>query len=247
MHKRENTEFAEDWLKNDIIQSLSPYSREFALIEYGRGIGKYAERLKNIGLNNDKLVLDAGGGIGNWAIPLALMNENVEVVDILSERLLLGKAMADRMQINNIKFRHSSIEKLPYSNSSFDSVICYSVIMFTDINKTLNEFNRVLKPGGKLFLMTDLWRWYLGKGYPEKDKTKYIFGLFKSKIRNSIPKFLSVKDINNFVIKAGFEIIDSGQDGHTSFKTQTNKSGYEFYPSNIKGKEELWEICALKK
>lgn len=133
---------------HDLLPLLSPYERWFLEAEYGRGLQAYTERIKYVGLEGRGVVLDAGGGIGQWAVGLAQSNQQVHVLDFSSQRLLVGKAQAERLGFQNILFQWGNIEALPYPKSSFDALICYSVFMFANGDKAASEFARVLKPGG---------------------------------------------------------------------------------------------------
>lgn len=48
---------------------------------------------------------------------------------------------------------NGNAEKLDLQDDSFDYVFSESVVIFTDITKTLNELSRVLKKNGKLILI----------------------------------------------------------------------------------------------
>ena len=69
--------------------------------------------------------------------------------------------------------------KLPFKNSSFDNIICLSVLSLIgprkNIKDLINEFLRILKPGGLLLIDING-----KKGHFAKDKTKKII-CFKSK------------------------------------------------------------------
>jgi ubiquinone/menaquinone biosynthesis C-methylase UbiE len=241
------TQFDIGWFNAKIKPRLPPYSIVFAETEFGRGLPMYLDRINSVGLNNRGVVLDAGGGMGQWAIALAATNSQVEVVDISGERLLIGSLMSEQMGLNNINFNNASIEKLPYESDSFDAIVCYSVIMFTDIDKSLSEFFRVLKPGGRLYVMTDLWRWYFGQGAPDKSKLKYVAKFFLKKLLFSSPALLTKKNFNRMVVGAGFNVVSSGQDGEASFNSRLIlDSRLQFYPSKPAGEEEIWEVCAQK-
>jgi len=95
------------------------------------------------GLGN---VLDAGCGFGQWTIALAALNESAVGMDILRSRVAHG-----HFQCEEGTFLVGSIENIPFADGFFDAVFCFSAILFTDISKTLKEFWRVLRPGGKLY------------------------------------------------------------------------------------------------
>jgi len=49
-------------------------------------------------------------------------------------------------------FVQGTIENLPFSDSVFDVVYCFSVLQYINEEMAMREFCRVLKPGGKLLL-----------------------------------------------------------------------------------------------
>jgi demethylmenaquinone methyltransferase/2-methoxy-6-polyprenyl-1,4-benzoquinol methylase len=52
----------------------------------------------------------------------------------------------------------ASAEKIPFENNSFDSIVCsFGFRNFRDVEKVLNEINRTLKSGGKLYI-TEIFR-----------------------------------------------------------------------------------------
>jgi ubiquinone/menaquinone biosynthesis C-methylase UbiE len=233
----------------EISHLLIPYNVVHCQYEFGRGIDSYLDRVKNIGLDLNGRVLDAGGAIGNWSIPLAYVNEHVDVVDINAERLFVGYMMSDRMGVENISFRNMSIEALDFPDEYFDAIVCYSVIMFTNIEKSLAEFSRVLKPGGKLYIQADLWRWYFFGKYPDrKPSLRYWFKFFLKKLYLGTPKLLTGSQYLKYIKQNGFDIASVGQDGQASFHAdETGSDSKGFYPTREHGKEELIEICAKKR
>lgn len=237
---------------HDLLPLLTPYERWFCEAEYGRGLQAYKERIKYVGLEGRGVVLDAGGGIGQWAIALAHSNKEVHVLDLSSQRLLVGKAQSERLGIQNISFQWGSIDELPYPNSSFDALICYSVFMFADGDKAASEFARVLKPGGRLYVQVDLWRWHLiPLMMPSRwwVAIKWVFmRLVKKIISRPDVRLYSVKSFERLFGKSGFTIISSGQDGFASFSVAVadERGRQAFYPTENPGRERLWEICAFR-
>lgn len=236
---------------SDVLSVLSPYERDHFELEYGRGEMEYKKRIEYIGLDSQGYVLDAGGGIGQWAFALSRTNKTVIVADI-APRLVTGKLVADRLGLLNISFRWGNIEELPFPDSSFDAIICYSVFMFADGNKSAAEFHRVLKPGGRLYIMVDLWRWQLA---PFMSLSKWGRGLvwFGKRwllkfLGRNVTALYTRKSFETLIRKKGFEIVSSGQDGFATFNTEiTELAGkFSFYPTDEMGKEKLWEVCATK-
>jgi ubiquinone/menaquinone biosynthesis C-methylase UbiE len=95
-------------------------------------------------------ILDVGCGVGQTLAALNLPLEVRQVgVDIDDEALDYGRAY-----FPNIKFHHATGDDLPFSNGEFDAIICRVSIMFMNIPKALDEFARVLKPAGYLWVTT---------------------------------------------------------------------------------------------
>ena len=241
--KEKFSDFDTQYFQKHIKHLLPHYQRNFTSLEFDRGLQKYIDRALNIGLNDRGLILDAGGGVGNWAIALASLNQQVEVIDVSAERLFVGYLMAKRMNKKNIEFQNASIENIPYKSNHFDAIICYSVIMFTNVEKSLSEFYRVLKPNGRLYIQADLWRWYFRQAIPRKPTHLTNFILKKTLLGK--PVFFTIKKTIKKIETAGFNIVSFGQDGYSSFNTNLPKV-ISFYPKKENGKEELIEICAIK-
>lgn len=149
---------------SDDIAALaqSDYERDFLALEFGPGFDYYLSRLDRLLLSGEAL-LDAGCGAGQWALAGSQRFGRVEALDVSPERLAVLRAVAKRMGTTNVTARQGAIESLPYEPASFDAVICYGVIMFTQIEAVLAEFFRVLRPGGRAYLClnADGWNRYL--------------------------------------------------------------------------------------
>ncbi len=103
----------------------------------------------------DELVLDAGCGTGNFLLPYsrAIPDGVVTGVD-LSDGVLreLGDKVADRP---NIRLERADVEDLPFPADSFDIVMANFMLQHVrDIVRALCEFRRVLRPKGRLMLVT---------------------------------------------------------------------------------------------
>lgn len=59
------------------------------------------------------------------------------------------------LQNDNIKFQIADLQALPFTNDSFDVIVCQFGVMFAaDRQKAFNEVYRVLKPGGRFYFCT---------------------------------------------------------------------------------------------
>ncbi len=95
--------------------------------------------------------LDVGTSTGNYARVLAKAGGIVTAIDI--SKPMLEKAMA-RGDNSGIAYEHANVEYLPYADSSFDGIVMgASLNEFFDTARALAQCARVLKDGGKLFMM----------------------------------------------------------------------------------------------
>lgn len=105
-------------------------------------------------INLGEVVVDIGSGAGFDALIAAKMvgpKGRVIGIDMTEEMLDKARAGAAAMGLQNIEFRHGYMEKLPFDDNFADVIISNGVLNLT-LNKikTLEGWNRVLKPGGRL-------------------------------------------------------------------------------------------------
>lgn len=99
-----------------------------------------------------KRCLDAGTGSGRYAVAMALHGAEVTGCDISQTGLTVARERAN--SVPNLTFKQGSVLDLPFADASFDFVCCAGVLHHTpSIERGLDELTRVLKPGGKLFLL----------------------------------------------------------------------------------------------
>lgn len=114
------------------------------------GLALTKELLENEKIYENSSILDIGCGTGLTAAYLFEKYQcNVVACDLHS--LMIKKATA-RFQENKmpVKVIMGNAESLPFEDQTFDYILSESVTTFTNINKSLNEYHRVLKPNGKL-------------------------------------------------------------------------------------------------
>ena len=113
----------------------------------------YKKRLQKIGFYGQKTkLLDAGCGAGHWSIAASYQNKDVKGIDSTENYLNVARRINQRFKRKNLKFILGQMEALPYPDDYFDFVFSYCAWMYTNRVKSLREMNRVLKPGGKIYL-----------------------------------------------------------------------------------------------
>jgi ubiquinone/menaquinone biosynthesis C-methylase UbiE len=98
-------------------------------------------------------VLDVAAGTGEPGLTIAKLNPNGRVVITdLSEKMLdIAKSNAEAKGLHNIQTRVCDASELPFPDMSFDSISCRMGLMFfPDMEVSIKEMVRVLKPGGRL-------------------------------------------------------------------------------------------------
>lgn len=103
----------------------------------------------------DKTILDLGCGSGRYTIALALLTnaKMVHGVDLGETSFDNAQKIIEQLNLKNIKFDKGNCLQLPYEDNSFDFVFCNGVLHHTkDMEKGIQEFYRVLKPGCQGFL-----------------------------------------------------------------------------------------------
>jgi ubiquinone/menaquinone biosynthesis C-methylase UbiE len=104
-------------------------------------------------LTGGEIILDAGCGAGHTALTFAPHVDHVVAYDLTSAMLVQVERLAAERGVTNIETRQGSVEQLPFADASFDRVVSrYSAHHWGRPLQALNEFRRVLKPGGLLVL-----------------------------------------------------------------------------------------------
>jgi len=96
-------------------------------------------------------ILEIGCGNGRDSIAFARAGYSVTSIDIVSKAIDLAKGNAKKADIK-INFKVANAEKLPFDDASFGAVFTLSVLHSTNLNKSLPEVVRVLKPDGVAFI-----------------------------------------------------------------------------------------------
>jgi arsenite methyltransferase len=133
---------------------------EFGSTNHMGGLKATKDLIALCHIGKDAHVLDAGCGVGITASYLA-KQYCCRVVGIdISKKMInrsYEKAKKENVQ-DKIEFAVADLQCLPFKNNGFDAVIGESVTAFIqDKQKAVNEYVRVVKPGGYIGLNETTW------------------------------------------------------------------------------------------
>lgn len=109
------------------------------LFEYGRYVGKP--------------ILEIGSGLGTMAMLWATRGADLHAVDLTLQAVRITRR---RFELYGLAgdILNADARKLPFENESFDFVYSWGVLHHSpDIQQSLNEMYRVLRPGGQVGVM----------------------------------------------------------------------------------------------
>lgn len=153
-------------------------------------------------------VLDMAAGTGANLFPAAeKVGKDGRVIGIdLAEAMVKGTTaeIIDR-GLHNVEMRQMDAEKLDFPDASFDRVLCgFALFFFPQLDRTLFEVSRVLKPGGVFVASTFAaqgypWSWYetLLKAYKLSSRVDRLVGLVTEPLERP-------KDIEEALKRTGF-------------------------------------------
>lgn len=125
-----------------------------------------------------KRVLDFGCGLGRHSIYFAKQGFKVNAFDLSEEGTSHLVSWAEKEGLN-IEVRVADMLELPYEAESFDCLFAYHVVSHTDTKgmlKILGEIERVLRPGGEIYLSLcskETWS-FKEAGYPKLDENTVV-------------------------------------------------------------------------
>lgn len=134
--------------------------------ETGRGEGMEEDHLpitepvlKMMDLQPQHRVLDMGCGTG-WATRLlAARVRQGSVVGIDISDGMIRRAQQASRQFSNITYQVGSAEKIPCGSNFFNRILSVeSFYYYSDQHRALDELIRVLLPGGRLFILINLYK-----------------------------------------------------------------------------------------
>lgn len=244
-----------DLLKLDNIKSLNQNDLNFLKRCYSTGNEIYQERLKSIGFNNLRNVLDFGSGFGQWSVALSKLNKSIYSIEIDTLRQKIFKEILIKAKINNVLIDQYLSN---FSDKKFNGIFSYSVLVQTDYINLLNSFYNILEPGGKLYFTASDTGWYLYKLFENKDESFDSYKFFENAITSSLNYYydrtfypgplneviMPQNIVYDLLEEIGFINIKIAGEGKLNFTNGTKPKS--FFSSEYKGINSAYEVYCEK-
>ena len=167
----------------------------------------------------DAKLIDVASGTGDIAKLFSKKNRNIpEITCIEPNDEMFQEGKNNLKNYNNIKWIKAKAESLPVKDDVYDFYsISYGIRNVTDINKTLKEAYRELKPGGRFMCLvfSKIDNEILNFFYKNYSKTipiigKYVVGSSKpyDYLVKSIKEFYDQKQLLELLVINGFSNVE---------------------------------------
>jgi len=164
-------------------------------------------------------LIDVASGTGDVAKLFSMRNKNLSTITCIEPNEdMLNKGKNKLVNFKNIKWIKSRAEILPVEDNMYDYYsISYGIRNVSDINSTLKEAYRVLKPGGRFMCLefSKIDNELLNFLYKNYSKTipalgNYIVGSSKpyEYLINSIDAFYNQEQLLELITKNGFTDVE---------------------------------------
>ena len=115
---------------------------------------KFVEHRKNLLTTATGEILEVGFGSGSSLESYPRSVHSVTGIEPNQGMIARYRQSDMKTHVNKIEIIEGFAESLPFENETFDGVSSFlTLCSVSNLNKTLSEIKRVLKPGGNLFLI----------------------------------------------------------------------------------------------
>jgi ubiquinone/menaquinone biosynthesis C-methylase UbiE len=116
--------------------------------------------LSYVTIEKTDTILDVGCGGGRTVNKLANMAEKVHGIDYSEESVTAAHRSNKRwIDIGRVSIREGTVSQLPFPNGTFDLVTAIETHLFwPDLPNDVREVFRVLKPGGELVIIAEIYK-----------------------------------------------------------------------------------------
>jgi demethylmenaquinone methyltransferase/2-methoxy-6-polyprenyl-1,4-benzoquinol methylase len=175
--------------------------------------------------SKDKNYLDVACGTGDLGkLFLDYTDKNAEITSSDSNSKMIEKGKKRLSQYKNIKWVVAEAEKLPFKNDTFDFyTISFGLRNTKNLDKSLSEANRVLKPGGRYMCLEFSKIQNSNLDFLYKNYSKLIPHIGKAVVGDKDPYEYLTKSIEEFVNQE--ELIDLMKENNFKNCSYRNLSG----------------------
>ena len=175
--------------------------------------------------NSSAKLIDVASGTGDIAKLFSKKNNNTpEITCVEPNNEMFEEGRKNLKKLKNIKWIKAPAEKLPIQDNTYDFyTISYGIRNVSDINKTLKEAYRVLKPGGRFMCLefSKIDNEALSFFYKQYSKAIPLIG--KYIVGNSEPYEYLVKSIDKFYNQNQLlELINNNGFSNTEYRNLSN-------------------------
>ena len=177
--------------------------------------------LSFINIEDGMKLLDLGTGSGYLSFPIAKNHPGCDVagLDIVSTALEANRTRARKEGIPNLSFVCYDGIDFPFEAGVFDLVVTrYALHHFPDIEHSISEVSRVLKPGGKLFISDPC---------PNACDTERFVDDYMQLKKDGHIKFYTMEEWKDICGRHGLAFADSFQSSIRFPKKKDTAVGYE--------------------
>ncbi len=163
-----------------------------SLLSLGIHKGWRKQCVKLLKDSNPKFILDVATGTADFAIECMSLNPTKIIgVDISEGMMKFGREKIKKANLEKIiSLEYGDAETLAFPDNSFDAIVVgFGVRNFENLEKGLNNLNRILKPNGKIVI--------LEFSNPRNKLVKWGYNFYFNKVTPFIGKLFS-KDIRAY-------------------------------------------------
>jgi ubiquinone/menaquinone biosynthesis C-methylase UbiE len=157
--------------------------------------------LSHISVKHDDIVLDVGCGGGRTVSKLAARATQGKVygIDYSKQSVAMaGKVNREWIDLARVEIREASVSQLPFSSDTFDLATAVEThFWWPDLPADIREVFRVLKPGGTLIVIAEIY----------KGATSPMAQLAEKHLPRSGLRLLSVDEHRELFANAGYSDI----------------------------------------
>lgn len=154
-------------------------------------------------------ILDVGCGTGFAVRQLSQRLTTGKVCGVDISQAMLAKAKTNTADCENVELLLGDAANLPYENDKFERLMCVNCFhYFPNVAKVIQEFHRVLKPGGMVYILDS---------FRNVSPAIIFYDLARKKIAADHVRYYDTKEIKFTLEQTGFQSIQEELRAHRLF------------------------------